>query len=308
MRTRALALAATLLLALLAGCSGSSNPSSSSQASPSSGATSSAALSTAAGSSAPASSSSAAPSSSAPPSSSGAQNRAPIITALAAARPNATTLDFRFSFAASDPDGNSLTWMLDTNSDGTKELDGTTLPGDVAYSYPAAGLYNATLTVSDGKLSTAQTVAVNATLAVGGPLATIHTKWQVGLVWCSSYPFSLVSIATGPTPFTSGTAAAGVLYGEIAIPANLIGHAYSVDFGAPFGAQDQTLDTALVSFYDSADEHIETGSSGGGIGSDPMAPVPNPLLVTGVIPAGAAIAALFTCGNPEGLEVDFVVT
>ncbi len=275
------------------------------------GATSSAALSTTAGSSATPSSS-AAPSSSAPPSSSATQNRAPVITALAAARPNATTLDFRFSFAASDPDGNSLTWMLDANSDGTKELDGATLPGDVAYSYPAAGLYNATLTVSDGKLSTAQTVAVNATLAVGGPLATIHTEWRVGSVWCVGYPYNPAS-GLGPigaTPFKHGTPAAGVLYGEAAVDAKLLGQAFTANFGAPFSpaAGAPSVDSGIVAFYGTDDGLLETFGSEGGLNTFPPSTPANPMVVTGTIPAGSAFVVLLNCGNPAGLSVDLVVS
>lgn len=99
------------------------------------------------------------------------QNRAPVIGAFVASRPNTTTLSFTFHFTATDADRDPLNWTLDANGDGALDANGTRLPGNATYTYAAPGLFNATLRVRDGRATTSQILAVNATrVTTSGPV------------------------------------------------------------------------------------------------------------------------------------------
>lgn len=303
MRSRALLLACLLALTVLAGCAGPGTSDDPVDAATSSSASS---PSTSAGSgptTAPASSTPSSSSSSAP------QNHAPAISALSATRPDAAALAFSFAFDGSDPDRDPVSWALDANGDGTKDAEGTALPGSASFTYASAGRYNATLILSDGKLQASQSIGVNATLAAAP--VTIHSEWKVGTAWCVGYPYNPLSGLgpVGATPYKHGTPAADNLYGEEAVDAALAGRAFRVDFGAPFkpgGAA--SADAALVAFYAADDSFLAVFGSEGGVNSFPPSAPADPMVVEGTIPAGAAWVTLFNCANPAGLAVDLVVS
>lgn len=79
---------------------------------------------------------------------------------------NVTGLNVTFTFNATDADGDNLTYTLafggnETNATGAL-VNGT---GNLTHAFAEAGLYNVTLTVSDGTLSANLTLALNLTAA-----------------------------------------------------------------------------------------------------------------------------------------------
>lgn len=94
-----------------------------------------------------------------------APNAAPAITAFTA---NATGLNVTFQFNATDAENGTLSYVLAfggnlTNATGAL-ANGT---ANVTQPFPAAGLYNVTLIVSDGNRSSNQTLSLNLTSLVG---------------------------------------------------------------------------------------------------------------------------------------------
>lgn len=67
-------------------------------------------------------------------------------------------LNVTFGLDGSDSDGDALSWTL-AFGDG-KGANGTALPANVTHPYAAAGAYNATFTLSDGRNETAYNVTV----------------------------------------------------------------------------------------------------------------------------------------------------
>jgi hypothetical protein len=96
-----------------------------------------------------------------------AANRPPVVDSAATANPNPVTAGQLASFfvAASDPDQDSLSysWVFG---------DGATMSGSsVAHSYISEGIYTATVTISDGALSTTSSVTTTVNAAIDPSLA-----------------------------------------------------------------------------------------------------------------------------------------
>jgi hypothetical protein len=91
-----------------------------------------------------------------------AANRAP--TGSAALAVNGTSA--AFTLDGTDPDGDALSWNL-TFGDG-QSTSGATLPANATHDYGAAGRFNATFTLSDGKASAVYNLTINATVAAAG--------------------------------------------------------------------------------------------------------------------------------------------
>lgn len=71
-------------------------------------------------------------------------------------------LNVTFLLNGTDADGDAVTWTLDFG-DASAAANGTALPGNVTHLYAAAGLFNATLLVSDGNATTNATLTLNIT-------------------------------------------------------------------------------------------------------------------------------------------------
>lgn len=204
-----------------------------------------------------------------------------------------------FTLTGSDADNDSLSWTL-AFGDGNA-TNGTALPATVTHNYTAAGNVTPVFTLSDGN----HTTAYNATIAVGVGAAaeTVTSTWTVGSVWCVNYPYNASSIGGGgPTPFKHGTPAANSLYGEVVVKASWAGRPYHADFGKPANMED----AAIIAFYDASDGYLDSGASAGGLNGPPD-PAADPMTADGTIPAGAAIATLMNCANPQGITATLTV-
>ena len=153
-------------------------------------------------------------------------NRPPIITADATASPNPALVNqaVDFSIAASDPDGDTLSYVWDFG-------DGTTGIGNAtSHTYGSAGSYTASVKVSDGKSTAAiaNTVAVTVkVLPVVNVIASDKTASEPGL---DTGQFKIGLNAPAPEALTvryalGGTAQAGADYvslpGSVVIPAGV---------------------------------------------------------------------------------------
>jgi hypothetical protein len=234
-------------------------------------------------------------------------NHPPTVNTFTASRPNGTSLAFTFTFTASDPDGDTVSWTLDANSDGTADRSGASTPSSALYTYAAAGLYNATLKVSDGKSFAFQTLAVNATVAPSGPLGSASITWKVGSVAYGPYPYAPDGSGA---PFNPGTPAANVLWGELAIPASWQGHQFTANFGKP----GTDADCGIVSFYGAVTGTppnaplLDAFNSGTGLAVDVPGPkATDPMMVADSVPASSAWAMFINCANPVGATVALTV-
>ncbi|MDX1450365.1 MAG: PKD domain-containing protein [Acidimicrobiia bacterium] len=90
-------------------------------------------------------------------------NSAPVATLVANVTAAEVPFDVLFSFNASDADGDVLEWTFDADGDGTADLEGIDLPGELVFAFADPGLYTANFTVDDGDAAHWATVTVNAT-------------------------------------------------------------------------------------------------------------------------------------------------
>lgn len=79
-------------------------------------------------------------------------------------------LNATFRLDGSDPDGDALDWTL-AFGDGN-ETNGTALPANATHAYAAAGAFNATFTLSDGRNETSYSVSVQANATAAAALVT----------------------------------------------------------------------------------------------------------------------------------------
>lgn len=93
----------------------------------------------------------------------GAPNHPPTASMLANTTGEAP-LNVTFLLNGTDADGDALAWTLDFGDNSTL-ANGTGLPANVTHFYAAAGLFNATLLVSDGNATTNATLTLS--LAAG---------------------------------------------------------------------------------------------------------------------------------------------
>lgn len=100
-------------------------------------------------------------------------NTAPF-GSIAAAPANATSnpRTLNFTLNGTDPDGDNIVWDLDFG-DGNA-TNGATLPANASHQYSAAGLFNVTFTISDGRLQTTYNLTANVTAGGGGTPLTIE--------------------------------------------------------------------------------------------------------------------------------------
>jgi hypothetical protein len=285
-------LAIALMVALaFAGCASKGTTSSSATTTPSQASSTTASTTT-----------STSASSSTTTSSSKGPNHPPVISSFSAMRANKTTLNFMFMFSATDSDGDHLNWTLDPTGKIAKPLSGSGVPASVNYTYAAAGLFNATLRVTDGQATVNQTLAVNATVG-SGPLQVADLKWTTPNGGCgASYPV-----------WAFGRPTAGVTWAELQVDPKTHGLPYraiftfsdpstkgvaqvGLDFYAPTTADVGVGVPAPVP--GPANPAFEYVTSGGGLGPKPE--------IDGKVGPDADHAVFFDCAAGPGTSVHYV--
>lgn len=102
-------------------------------------------------------------------------NTAPVGSMAIAPVANATQA-FNFTLNGTDPEGDNIVWDL-LFGDG-QSTAGTVLPATAGHTYRLTGLYNATFTISDGRLQTTYNLTVNVTSG-GASFTPIHQEGAV---------------------------------------------------------------------------------------------------------------------------------
>lgn len=89
-------------------------------------------------------------------------NKAPVTTLTASAQAGQAPFNVTFTVNGTDAEGDALSWTLHFGDNATS-ANGTALPSNVTHAYLAAGLYNATLEVRDGKAASNVSLQLNVT-------------------------------------------------------------------------------------------------------------------------------------------------
>lgn len=228
---RVVASALVVLCIVLAGCSGgdSTSTSSSDGTSGPSGTGSTSTSRSGTSTTATATTTTANPSSNTPPSGS-----------LSVSVPaGAVPLNVTFTIDGTDRDGDDLSWKLDVTGDG--EPESTTeapaaFPATYSHTYAVEGVYNATLTITDGKTDSKFHVLVNAT---SGDFAkqSVTGGWTASSAGCGG-PYD---------SWVFGTPADGTGWKEFAVDAGTYGRPYQLDF-----TSSSIATVGGVDFYDDA--------------------------------------------------------
>lgn len=198
-----------------------------------------------------------------------AGNRAPTVDLTAMT----VGLVVNFTLQASDADGDALTYTFraDNLTPATEQTGSGPFPVVLNHTYAAAGTYNATVTVSDGKAEATRTLAVNITVAPPG------TKQPVTFQGHADLPDPYNSLLVYPDGCAVGpisSAPSGTFGQTFAIGAEFIGWAWSI------------TDGATTMWWSEADI----------IGSGPTGTVPD------------AVDHVDTCIRPPGRDLDYVLT
>jgi hypothetical protein len=109
-----------------------------------------------------------------------AGNQAPTGSISASGLGGPIPLNVTFDLAGNDPDGDPLDWHLDLDGDGQADKSGKALPAQVSHNYTAAGTYNVTFAITDGRLTTTYNVSINATAGGGGPIQVVDGGYAAG--------------------------------------------------------------------------------------------------------------------------------
>src|SRR5688572_28590100 len=123
-------------------------------------------------------------------------NTAPVGSMAVSPVPNVSKA-YNFTLNGTDPEGDNLVWDL-LYGDG-QSTSGAVLPAAANHSYAAVGLYNATFTVSDGRLQTTYNLTVNVTAAAAGPGLTFVASVAASFSQCAAV---MIAVAGGPAPAT----------------------------------------------------------------------------------------------------------
>lgn len=194
-------------------------------------------------------------------------NEAPTANLTASATSGDAPLSVTFTVDGSDPDGDPLSWSLDANGDGTEDANGTTVPADVEFSFSTAGVFNATVNVTDGSLESSAQVSITVTEAPPPPFVITASfdlfdptarcsfgseglggNWHVYSPDLTGWTFTVTPAATtwnvnfvapdavtyvGPTQHNTGTVPAGAAEVDICTSAPGAGGTYTFTATAP---------------------------------------------------------------------------
>lgn len=192
-------------------------------------------------------------------------NHAP--SALLSAAINGTTVAFNMTGA--DADGDALSWNL-TFGDG-QASQGAALPANATHTYAAPGLFNASLSVTDGKDVTIVNVSINATAAGAGAAQDASGETVGSVAGCGPGIAGLV----GAGQDYAGGAAEGVEWVKFDVVAGTIGKPFTWD-------EDPTSPAIMgsfMAFYKADDSFLAEDFSG-----------------AGTVPADSGFAVFYACG------------
>jgi hypothetical protein len=205
-----------------------------------------------------------------------AVNRAPTAS-MNANNTGTAPINVTFALNGTDADGDAITWSLDFGDNGTA-ANGTSLPANVTHLYAAAGLYNATFAVSDGKNTTTVTLALNIT---GGSSFDQFVASGTPDLAC---PQCSVAGANTGAGYRNGINELDSWFVEI--PAGAVGQ--------PFTLDSESTDPDMVF-------RTSCASSGTAIGDSFVAAGPE----SGVVPEGALCVLAW---NPEDVMAKITLT
>jgi PKD repeat protein len=202
----------------------------------------------------------------------GSGNKAPTATLTASTVTGTAPVLVEFTLDGADPDGDKLTWTL-SFGDNSGDSTGDELPATREHNFTAAGTYNVTLTVSDGKLSTTKTVAVQVDAAGGsGQQQVIKGSFT------TSGPYECV------LGFQSATSGLTFLRGDV--DPSTIGKPFTAKFTSATPAIEYDID------FFGPDGYINTIYGGA--------------TITDVVPDGADRVFFYTCGGGVNVSVEYV--
>lgn len=196
----------------------------------------------------------------------GPVNAAPSAELNASAVSGTAPLPVTFTVNGSDPDGDALTWSLDSNGDGTVDATGEELPATVNVTFDSPGSFNVTLTVSDGVAD--DVVMVSISVEPAGPVARQQESGEFLL----AYPGDECNAGHYDPDLE------GITYYSFAVDPDT----YGLPFHAAFEATE-TLEIVGVDFIDANGDYIETFNDGGS------------MVVDGIVTEGAVKAAFWGC-------------
>ncbi|HLF16044.1 MAG TPA: PKD domain-containing protein [Candidatus Thermoplasmatota archaeon] len=207
------------------------------------------------------------------PTTGGGSNQAPVATVEASTEGGALPLLVTFTLDGSDEDGDDLDWTFDADEDGETEGDGTgdDLPAEVEFTYEAAGVYNATFTLSDGTEESTRTVSL--TVVEGGP-ATVVFVGHVIL----------------PDPYGAAFSAClmEAVHHDLGTPGNVTGNIHDLSPDTWGWSYSFAAPGYMAQFWDATPAIVGAGESG-------------------TVPDGAV--QVFACGAaPETANTDYTLT
>jgi PKD repeat protein len=111
-------------------------------------------------------------------------NHAPVANLTASTLSGAAPMTVNFTLNGTDAEGDALSWTL-TYGNASANVTGTVLPANATHVFDAAGTFNVTLVISDGKLSANATVTIVVSAAAAA--ATGFTPIDATKSWTVSF-------------------------------------------------------------------------------------------------------------------------
>ncbi len=196
-------------------------------------------------------------------------NRAPT-GSFAASVPNGTIpLAVNFTVTGTDLDGDSLSWVL-AFGDNATSMTGASVPATVEHNYTTAGLFNATLNLTDGTAFVVYTVTLNVTTATLAGQA-IDLSYMVASYGCGEPP---LKVPAWDSPFN------GLVWAEFVVDAATIG----LDLKVTGDSSNPVATLLVMAFYTAAGDPVGSTLSGD-------------RGFTGTVPTGAVYGLLTDCGG-----------
>ena len=226
-----------------------------------------------------------------------AANTPPHATLEASPVSGVSPLTVSFTIDGSDPDGDSLTWSLDLDGDGTPESEGAELPASYEHTFEE-GDHTAQLEVSDGNETTTATIQIEVAAPSApeptGPTQVVDGTYTVPLEGCTiAFPSHVAEQDLGTLV---GSDLDGVTRVQFAVD--------EATYGLPFTVT-WTFDVgylyAGLAFTDAE------GAILGDVTTDPSAMEAGLEEVTkeGTVPDGAVTGVAWTCGGPAEASVHY---
>lgn len=211
-------------------------------------------------------------------------NEPPEATLTADLTTGEAPLNVSFTLDGSDADEDPLTWTLDLG-DGSDVVEGDELPYVLEHAYAESGNFTAVLTVSDGNET--DSAQVELTVAQpADPILDTSVSWgPPGNAGCAS-PYDV---------WEFGTPLAGVLVGELDLPAEAVGAEFTIHMSGT------TIEAGFLmfDFYDSEGSLLD-------LEQDTFA-FDDELTVKGEVPDEAAWVLFADCLTEGGGEADILI-